>query len=256
LFKLLKKHDKFQWTQEAQEAFKDLKKYLITPLTLVVSEPHKSLQLYILAMSNVVSTTVIINRGESDTNHKIQYPVYFVSEVLSDSKSRYFHIMKLAYVLLIITRKLSQYFQAHRIKVNTSSTLGEILNKREATDKIAKWAIELYMYDIVYKPRTTIKTQVLSDFMAKWTEIQTPPKEKELEYWTINFDGSLQLQGAGARILVTSPKGESFKYFLQMHFPASNNAAEYEALLYGLRITMAFGICRLKVLGDSMLIIN
>jgi hypothetical protein len=56
------------------------------------------------------------------------------------------------------------------------------LNKREATDKIAKWAIELYMYDIVYKPRTTIKTQVLSDFMAKWTEIQTPPKEKELEY--------------------------------------------------------------------------
>jgi hypothetical protein len=182
LFKLLKKHDKFQWTQEAQEAFKDLKKYLITPLTLVVSEPHESLQLYILAMSNVVSTTIIINRGESDTNHKIQYPVYFVSEVLSDSKSRYFHIMKLAYVLLIITRKLSQYFQAHRIKVNTSSTLGEILNKREATNKIAKWAIELYMYDIVYKPRTTIKTQVLSDFMAKWTEIQTPPKEKELEY--------------------------------------------------------------------------
>jgi hypothetical protein len=46
------------------------------------------------------------------------------------------------------------------------------------------------MYDIVYKPRTTIKARALSDFMTEWTDIQTPPKEKELEYWTINFDGS------------------------------------------------------------------
>jgi ribonuclease HI len=90
----------------------------------------------------------------------------------------------------------------------------------------------------------------------KWTEIQTPPKERELEYWTINFDGSLQLQGVGAGILVTSPKGGSFKYVMQMHFPASNNAAEYEALLHGLRITMELCIRQLKVLGDSMPIVN
>jgi hypothetical protein len=176
-----------------------------------------------------------------DINCKIQYPVY-VSEVLSDSKSQYFHIMKLAYALLITTRKLSHYFQAHRIEVHTSSTLGEILNNREATGKIAKWAIEVSMYDIVYKPRTAIKAQALSDFVAEWTEIQTPPKEKELEYWTINFDGSLQLQGVGAGILVTSHKGESFKYVLKMHFPASNNAVKYEALLHGLRIATALGI--------------
>jgi hypothetical protein len=59
--------------------------------------------------------------------------------------------------------------------------------------KIAKWVIELSMYDIVYKPRTMIKAQALSDFMVEWIETQTPPKERELEYWTINFDGSLQL---------------------------------------------------------------
>jgi hypothetical protein len=116
------------------------------------------------------------------------------------------------------------------------------LNNMEATGKIAKLAIELSMYDIVYKPRTTIKAQALCDFMAEWTETQTPPKETKLEYWTINFDGSIKLQGAGAGILVTSPKGESFKYVSQMHFPESNNAAEYEALLHGLRIAMALGI--------------
>jgi hypothetical protein len=102
-FKILKKQDMFQWTQEAQEAFEDLKKYLTTPPTLVALEPHKNLQFYISATNNVVSTTIVVEWGELDTNHKIQYPVYFVNEVFSDSKSRYFHIMKLTYALLITT---------------------------------------------------------------------------------------------------------------------------------------------------------
>jgi hypothetical protein len=130
----------------------------------------------------------------------------------------------------------------HQIEVHTSLTLGAILNNREATGKIAKWAIELSMYDIIYMPRTTIKAQARSDFTTKWTETQTPPRERELEYWTINFDGSIQLQGAGAEILIISPKGESFKYVMQMHFLASNNAAKYKALLHGLRITTTLGI--------------
>jgi hypothetical protein len=112
------------------------------------------------------------------------------------------------------------------------------------------------MYDIVYKPRTAIKAHALSVFVAEWTEIQTTPKERELEYWTINFDGSLQLQATGAGILISFPKGENLKYVLQMHFPTSNNAAEYEAILHGLRIATALSIRRLKVLKDSMLVIN
>jgi hypothetical protein len=130
----------------------------------------------------MVSTSIIIEQGESNTHHKIQYPVYFISEVLSDSKTRYFYIMKLAYALIITSHKLSHYFQAHQIEVHTSSTLGEILNNREATEKIAKCAIELSMYDIVYKLRTAIKAQALSDFVVKWTDTQTPFKERELEY--------------------------------------------------------------------------
>jgi hypothetical protein len=118
----------------------------------------------------MVSTAIIIKQGESDTICKIQYPIYFISEVLSDSKTRYFHIMKLTYALLITSHKLSHYFQVHQIEVHTSLTLGEIMNNREVTGKIAKWAIELSMYDIVYKPRTAIKAQALSDFVAKWTE--------------------------------------------------------------------------------------
>jgi hypothetical protein len=164
--------------------------------------------------------------------------------------------MKLAYALLIMSHKISHYFHVHQIEVHTSLTLYEILNNREATGKIAKWAIELSIHDIVNKTRTAIKAQALSDYIAEWTETQAPPNERELEYWAINFDGSLQLYGVGAGILVTSPKGESFKYVLQMHFLSSNNAAEYEALLHGLRIATALGIHRLKILGDSLLVVN
>jgi hypothetical protein len=162
--------------------------------------------------------TIVIERGESGTNCKIQYPIYFINEVMSDSKTQYFHIMKLAYALLITSRMLSHYFQAYQIEVHISVTLGEILNNREATGKITKWVIELSMYDIIYKPQMAIKAQVLSDFMDVWTETQTPLKQRELEYWTINFDGFLQLQGAEVGILVISPKGESFKYVLKCTF--------------------------------------
>jgi hypothetical protein len=155
---------------------------------MVAPEPHKNLQLYILATSNVVSTTIIVEQGESDSNLQIQYPVYFLNEVLSNSKTRYFHIMKLVYALLITSRKLSHYFQVHQIEVHTSSTLGEILNNREATRKIAKWAIELSMYNIIYKMRTIIKAQALSDFVAEWTRLRHLQKK---ESWNIGLSTSM-----------------------------------------------------------------
>jgi hypothetical protein len=70
----------------------------------------------------------------------------------------------------------------HQIEVQTSLTPGKTLNNREATGNIAKWAIELSTYDIIYKPGTAIKAQALSDFVAEWTETQTPLREREVEY--------------------------------------------------------------------------
>jgi hypothetical protein len=135
----------------------------------------------------------------------------------------------------------------HQIEVHTSSTLGEILSNREATGNIAKWAIELSMYDIVYKLRTAIKAQALSDFVAEWAEMQKPPMERELECWTINFDGSLQFQGEGAGILVISPKGESFKYVMQMHFQHLTMQSSMKHCF------MVYGSPRHSASADSML---
>src|SRR6266540_4181315 len=70
------------------------------------------------------------------------------------------------------------------------------------------------------------------------------------------FDGSLMIEGAGAGIMLISPTGERLKYVLQIHFPASNNAAKYEALLHGLHIAISLGIRWLAVHGDSKLVVN
>ena len=70
------------------------------------------------------------------------------------------------------------------------------------------------------------------------------------------FDGSLMVEGAGAGIMLISSTGERLKYVLQIYFPVSNNATEYEALLHGLHIAISLGIRRLAVHGDSELVIN
>jgi ribonuclease HI len=70
------------------------------------------------------------------------------------------------------------------------------------------------------------------------------------------FDGSLKLEGAGAGVLLISPKGEQLKYILQIFWKVSNNEAEYEALLHGLRLAIPLGIKRLLVYSDSVVVIN
>jgi ribonuclease HI len=89
--------------------------------------------------------------------------------------------------------------------------------------------------------------------MAEWRENQIPTPVNKPERWTMYFDGSLKLDGGGARVLFISPRGEQLKYVLQILWEVSNNEAEYEALLHGLRLAISLGIKRLLVYGDSLL---
>ena len=111
------------------------------------------------------------------------------------------------------------------------------------------------MFDVEYRPRTAIKSQALADFIVEWLEYQTPTPVEVYEYWTMFFDGSLKWEGGGAGIVLVSPTGEKLKYILLLHFEVSNNAAEYEAILYGLRIAISLCIKRLVIHGDSQLVV-
>jgi hypothetical protein len=102
----------------------------------------------------------------------VQRPVYFVSEVLSESKVHYPSIQKLLYAILITSRKLQYYFDEYKISVVTGFPLADILHNREATRSIFMWAVELGALSSDFKPRTSIKSQALVNFMIEWREIQ------------------------------------------------------------------------------------
>ena len=121
----------------------------------------------------------------------------------------------------------------------TDQPIRKAMNKPEAAGQMVQWAIELSQFDVECRPRTAIKAQALADFITEFTTLEEANCPKEL--WTINTDGSSTQHGGGAGIVNTSPKNDVLEYGVQLKFPITNNEAEYEALLAGLRIAKALG---------------
>jgi ribonuclease HI len=256
LYRLLRKAERFTWTPEAEEALGNLKALLTNAPSLVPPATGEALLIYVAATTQVVSATIVVERREEGHALLVQRPVYFISEVLSETKIRYPQFQKLLYAVILTRRKLRHYFESHPVTVVSSFPLGEIIQCREASSRRAKWAVELMGETLSFVPQKAIKSQVLADFLAEWVDTQLPTAPIQLELWTMYFDGSLMKTGAGAGLLFISPLGKHLCYMLCLHFSASNNVAEYEALVNGLRIAIELGVRRLDARGDSQLVID
>jgi hypothetical protein len=273
-FKLLWKFGPFYWTEEAKQAFQELKQHLVSLPILVALEPGEPLYLYITAAAEVVSMVLVVERttqegqeledsGPAAGVRTVQRPVYYVSEVLHEAKTRNLETHKLLYVVLVASRKLHHYFQAHRVVVVTSFPLRAILHNSNATGNIAKWAAELAEFQLDFQPRHAIKSQVLADFILEWTpppnapggpdpgSDPTPAKPRgpvfTQPHWTLFFDRSARQQVGGAGVVLIDPSGDQVKYMVHLEFKATNNMAEYEALIFGLSAALSLGIVK----GDS-----
>src|SRR5215216_2259121 len=251
----MKKSETFEWTPEAEVAFVELKALLSTQPVLASPVSKESLLLYIAATGQVVSTVLTVEREEEGKAYKVQRPVYYILEVLTPSKQRYPHYQKLVYGIYLTSKKVAHYFADHSVSVVSDAPLSEILNNWDATGRVAKWAIEILPLDIKFEAKKAIKSQALVDFLAEWIE-QKQSTQVHSEHWTMFFDGSKMLNGSGAGVVLVSPRGDKLSYVLQIHFDSSNNEAEYEALLYGLRMAISLGVRRLMVYGDSDLVVN
>ncbi|CAL8994500.1 unnamed protein product [Prunus brigantina] len=248
-FKALKggKHQ-IAWTPECDQAFQNLKNYMSKAPLLSKPLPGEVLLLY-LSVSVTAVSSVLIRKPE-----KAELPIFYVSKALQSAELRYPPLEQLALALVTSARRLRPYFQAHQITDQSASSAGE--------------------FDIQFKPRPAEKGQVIADFISELT-LPTPSERTTTEpmspvteegsaerfdpsvpVWILHVDGSANQQGCGAGLVLTTPDGGKLEYAIRFSFRTSNNEAEYEALLAGLRLAKSMSAKQISIHSDSQLIVN
>ncbi|GKA58838.1 reverse transcriptase domain-containing protein [Tanacetum coccineum] len=216
---------------------------------------REELIIYLAAAKEAISAVLITEREGK------KMLVYFVSCALRGPEINYTPMEKLVLALLSASRQLKRYFQAHIIVVIIDQPIKKLLSNSEITGRMLKWKFELEGYDIQYKPRILIKRQILANFIMERPEEESPDElmtePKELRKpWTLFTDGSSCIDGSGAGLILTNPEGVEFTYAMRFRFEATNNEAEYEALIAGLRIAEQMGVKNLQANVDSRLVAN
>ncbi|GJX35717.1 reverse transcriptase domain-containing protein [Tanacetum coccineum] len=237
-FKTLKKCTKksdFQWTTEAEMAFKQMKKSIAELPMLTAPKEKEELIIYLTAAKEAISAVLMTERDGK------KIPIYFVSRALQGPEINYTPMEKLILALVSTSKRLKRYFQVHIIIVITDQPIKQILSNPEVTGRLLKWSFELEEHDVHYRPRTSVKGQILANFIMERLEDgpqDTPIKDEEAppDPWILFTDGSSCTDGSGAGLIITNPEAMEFTYALRFRFDATNNEAEYKALIAGLRI--------------------
>nr|GEU89507.1 reverse transcriptase domain-containing protein [Tanacetum cinerariifolium] len=203
-------------------------------------EGKREVDYHLAAAKEAISAVLMTERDEK------QVPIYFVSRALQGPEINYTLMKKLILALVSANKRLKRYFQAHTIVVITDQPIKQLLSNPEVTGRLLKWRFKLGEHDIQYRPRTSVKGQILADFIVERLEDDTPDTSmedmKELPDLYILFtDGSSCIDSSGAGLIITNPKGMESTYALRFRFNATNNEAGYEALIAGLRIAGQMG---------------
>ncbi|GJU02027.1 reverse transcriptase domain-containing protein [Tanacetum coccineum] len=194
----------FHWTSEAEQAFKHLKQHISELPMLVAPRPKEELIMYLSASHGAVGAVLMTER---DT---IQTPVYFVSRALQGAELNYTPMEKLILALVCAAKRLRRYFQAHPVAVITDQPIKQIISRPDVAGRLQKWSVMLGEHNITYRPRTSVKGQILADFLVEKPDevpANTSVKEVPQEPWTLFTDGSSCVDGSGAGLILTSPEG-------------------------------------------------
>ncbi|XP_030929646.1 uncharacterized protein LOC115955594 [Quercus lobata] len=266
-FLLLHKWKGFEWNEDCVVAFQQLKEYLVRPPIMSSPNADEVLFAYIAVASHAVSLVLI--REDNGT----QRPVYYVSKSLQEAETRYLPLEKAILAVVQATRKLPHYFQAHTVVVLTQLPIKSVLRSADYTSRIAKWGTILGAFDIRYMPRTAVKGQVLADLIAEFVEptleeqnvagplgadekMISTVSQHENTWWKAHVDGTANQRGSGLGLVLLSPKGITIEKSLRLGFAATNNKAEYEALLEGMGIIRKLGGKSIDMFSDLRLIVG
>eukprot|EP01018_Ginkgo_biloba_P023038 Gb_17942 [translate_table: standard] len=257
---LLKKDTVFHWNEECQQAFEQLKQYLLHPPTSPV--PDKPLLLYISATQ--VALGALLAQHDDQQRERA---IYYLSRTLVAYECNYTQIEKTYLAIVFTSQKLRHYMLNNKTRLIAKiDPLKYLLSKSTLTGRMAKWVMLLSEFDIEYVNQKAIKGQVLADHLAETTirnrslSIGFPDESilslDESPEWTLYFDGSFTTHGSGVGIVFATPQGDLIPKAFPIGFPCTNNIAEYEALISSLKLAIQWNIQHLLVLGDSQLIIK
>ena len=168
---------------------------------LTASEPGEDLFMYLSVSEHAVSVMLLRDQG-------VQQPIYYVNKTLVDVETRYLPLEKLVLALVHATRKLPHCFQAHTIYVLTEYPLQSLLKRSDFTSRIAKWGTQLGSFDIRYRPISSMKAQVLANFVAEFSSKKEVEMvcHVEVHPWKVLVDGAFSAMGAGTGIVIITPE--------------------------------------------------
>jgi len=246
-FQCLKRNNRFVWTKECEEAFVKHKEYLASPPVLCKPLVGTPLRLYFVVTERAVSAVL------AQYQDQIHKPIYFVSKVLQGLEVRYQALEKAALAVVFSARRLRHYFQSFTVLVMNDLPIQKVLKKPDVAGRMVKWAVELSEFDIKYEPRGPIKGQIFADFVVKLSS-EAAQVEGDDFRWVLSVDESSNQQGSGAGVILEGPNGVLIEQSLRFAFKASNNQAEYEALVAGILLAKEMGAKVLVAKSDSLLV--
>ncbi|GKV11870.1 hypothetical protein SLEP1_g23088 [Rubroshorea leprosula] len=193
-------------------------------------EPPKTIKDVLRLTEEAISSVLL--REEN----KHQKPICYVSKVLQGAEQNYPLAEKAAFALVYTAWKLRAYLQSHQIVVYTDLPLRKILQKPKLSGRLIGWSVELSEYDLKFQLRTTIKGQAMADFLVECISAIFEEKAPERPVWVLYVDGAANIEGSSAGAVLVGPDGFKSEHALRFKFQTTNNVAEYEALIYGLKL--------------------
>ncbi|XP_052477677.1 uncharacterized protein LOC128033725 [Gossypium raimondii] len=270
LFRLLKKHNPGVWDEECQKAFDKIKQYLSNPPVLSSPNPDRPLILYLTVFDNSMGCVL----GQHDETGRKEREIYYISKKSTNCEVRYSTIEKLCCALVWTTRRLRQYMLYHTtLLISKLDPLKYMMESTTLNGRMARWQILLSEFDIVYVSQKAVKGSAIADFLAIRALVDYEPlnfdfPNEDLMYvttaeenpqmdqvWKLNFDGASNAVGNGIGAVLISPSGDHYPFASKLDFDCTNNMAEYEACIMGIRAAIERKIKMLEVYGDSALVI-
>ncbi|KAA3464159.1 RNA-directed DNA polymerase (Reverse transcriptase), Ribonuclease H [Gossypium australe] len=258
IFRLLKKRNLGVWDDECQNAFDKVKQYLSSPPVLFPPRPDGPLILYLTVFNNSMGCVL----SQHDESGRREKAIYYLSKKFTECEMRYSPVEKLCCALIRTTQRLRQYMLYHMTwLISKLDPLKYMMESTALNGRMTRWQILLSEFDIVYVSQKDVKGSAIADFLAsraleEYEPLNSDFPNEELMYvsateedatkdhlWKLNFDGASKAIGNGIGAVLVSPNGDHYPFSCKLDFDCTNNMAEYEACIMGLRAAIERPLC-------------